>query len=262
MIFRINRPDQSVCGFHVCCPHLVGQIVEFCLQFLDSAPIQLLLIPAFLLFPHTDQIPAVFFGTIQCHIGTLYQLLLRTDFGFIGGDTDTDRDMYRVFIGLKKMTFNDRMKLCGECQGSFFVGVGNHHEFLTAVSTTNVHFTTVRFEEIGDLTKYLVTELMPIRVVDRFEMINIEKHTGKEYVVPTGPFHFKVESLLDESMIVQPGQSVGNRECHQFFIPLIQLIEQDFFGSQREFQITEGSTKVLLGLLAFGNVAQRARKPD
>ena len=91
-----------------------------------------------------------------------------------------------------------------------FIGVGeDHDEFIPAVPRKDVPVPQCVVNSVGDAGQEAVAENMPVRIVDIFEVVEVDDEQGEFFVVPLGPPDFVSEQFPEEPLVVEVGQRVS-----------------------------------------------------
>ena len=114
-------------------------------------------------------------------------------------------------------------------------GVGeNQHEFLAAVSTDDVARADLRLEQTAQLAQHHVADIVPERVVELFEMVEIQHDDTEGPGTTLGASQFALEGFFEIAPIEQSGQRVADRLAAQRLAQLqIRHGEADLIGDGR-----------------------------
>lgn len=96
--------------------------------------------------------------------------------------------------------------------GRVAIGVRQQHdELLPSVATHEVALSNRRMEGRADGSEHLVTEAVAERVVDLFEVIEVDEDRAERPQHARGLGHQPLERVLDRPRVGQARQSVGRR---------------------------------------------------
>ena len=137
----------------------------------------------------------------------------------------------------------------GKQRGPVEVGAGqNHGEFLAAVTHHNVGFPRDGIEQPGDGLQHVVPFEMPMFVVDRLEMIDVEHHQRKAGFIAAHHGELHSQGVVERPAVQHAGERVGSQlgEVHQVRALLADLVVgfRDLGGQ------TQRGLEDRLGLLA------------
>src|SRR5664279_1687412 len=131
-----------------------------------------------------DSVSAGRFGDIERIIGGLHQLLPRMNAGMlVPRDSYADRADERAPMVFELMLLYLLTHPIGESHRC--VGHGareKDHEFLSAVTSNSIDVAREVLQELRELGKHHIARLVPVRIVDALEVIEVE-HRERELLV-------------------------------------------------------------------------------
>src|SRR5512139_1156218 len=130
-----------------------------------------------------DPIASGVLRAIERIVRTTYEPVERHIARIEGRDSEARRDPDQVPEGaLERGGLEGRAAVLGDRSDPFEIGLGREdREFLAPVSTDDVDSSLRRRREhLPDVTERLVADVMPIPIVDRLEVIDVDQHeTGR-----------------------------------------------------------------------------------
>src|SRR3989449_5648483 len=85
----------------------------------------------------------------------------------------------------------------------------NDAELVAAVADHHVGLAAVALDEVGEMSEDAVTDAMAVVVVDHFEVVEVEHDQGKRCFAPGGAAQLALQALLEEPVVVEAGETVG-----------------------------------------------------
>jgi hypothetical protein len=107
----------------------------------------------------------------------------------------------------------------------------DQHEFLAAVASHPVDLPCVVAKDPGELAQHLVACLMPVRVVDTLEHVEIAHHARERLVQAERVLERLFEALFEAAPVVDARQGVGTGDSDELIVDREQLrpLALDFF---------------------------------
>lgn len=152
--------------------------------------------------------------------------------GVVGetGDADTDTDV-------KILVVEGRIKIAvlqvGPDPAHDHPGVAvartghNNGKFLSTVSAHQVLRAQGFFDMLRDRAQNEVARTMAVRVVEFFEMVDVDHDHGQCLTVPSGPVDLDGKTIVEQSAVVHAGQRVHVRELHEIIGNLDRALDPD-----------------------------------
>ena len=127
------------------------------------------------------------------------------------GDADGDRDRDRELRArLEHAALNEEPKLLGHLGGFLRARLRkDDHEFLAAVAAYDVGLAQIRTEQVRHTPEHDVADLMAVRVVDDFEMVEVDEGDRQRTTMSHGAVDFCEEDREDGSPVRYLGQEIG-----------------------------------------------------
>ena len=96
--------------------------------------------------------------------------------------------------------------------GQRFVGVElteHHHKFIAAEARHGVHFAQAFGQARGHLDQQQVAYAMPVRVIERFEVVQVQKHQRCVKPAALAGRHRLAQAVTKHAAVGQPGEGVN-----------------------------------------------------
>src|SRR5882724_4945101 len=94
----------------------------------------------------------------------------------------------------------------------------DHHEFLTAVSPTDIAASCVSFKYFGKCFQDLITGVVSEGIVDLFKAVQIGDNDPERIIMSGGAADFARPPVLDGTPVRQTSQAIGQRELFELLI--------------------------------------------
>src|SRR6266571_1721408 len=172
-------------------------------------------------------VPAILLRPVERLIGALHQ---RASGGAVLWKRDYPQTDGDLSVGLrvptqKGMVLAPPANLLGHDQRSLFGSFGKeHHEFLTAI--TRHHRTTAQAlrEDLAQRMQQAVAGHMAVGVVVLFEEVHVHEDQGAGMVVAVRARNLILNSLLEETMVVEAGEPVTAGLVPEELIDVLQIL--------------------------------------
>ena len=127
--------------------------------------------------------------------------------------------------GERKCTSFDRFAHpLGEGDGCVQSGTGqDQHELLAAVAAHPVDLPRVVAQDLGKLAQHLIAGLMPVRVIDTLEHVEVAHHARERLVETDRMLERLFQPFLEAPAVVDAGEGVGARDAHELVVDGEQL---------------------------------------
>ena len=149
------------------------------------------------------------FCLIQCQVSVLDQLLRAFGIARVEGDADAGAALHFLIV---ENVFALQILLQSPCQntgGNRFRQMSlDYHEFVSTEPRSHIGGTYIRLYPLCHLLEEEVPDVMPQRVVDQFEPVQVQKVNGYQVSIAPGIGERFPQSILEDSPIDQSGQAV------------------------------------------------------
>jgi len=154
-------------------------------------------------------VAAIHLGVIHRDIGAFHHGIHITAIIGINADTNAQGNVKLMVLDLVRQ---------GKCCNQFLGDMGGilrlfnfrqqDHEFVTALPADRVRCADAIHQTISNRAQQLIADLVPQRIVDMFEVIEIQKKQGQLLAVPSSQSDRLGQALREQDTIRQPSQKV------------------------------------------------------
>ncbi len=131
---------------------------------------------------------------------------------------------------------------------SFHIAIREHYdEFLSAITAHEIHPSNILAQTHRKLTKNIITGIVPILVIDLFEVIKVEHDNGQRSLAPHGACQQDRHMRIEIAAVVQPRETVRHRHRDRAVEALPQqiIVALPFdLGSQAREQLSFSSGRI------------------
>ncbi len=147
-------------------------------------------------------------GVVHGHIGVA-QIELAHVVGIEEGDADGRRHRDAVVAHRERFGQGELDALGQPDDGADLVGLlGQHHELVTTVAGHEIGIARGPHDPVGHLAQHVVAHLVPERVVDRLEPVEVDEKQPDAVARPLGPGGGSLELADQDRPIGQPRQVI------------------------------------------------------
>src|SRR5450755_3467575 len=161
-----------------------------------------------------DPVSSGRFGDVERIIGRLHQLLPRVNAGMlVARDSYANRTAERAPMVFELMLLYLLTHPIGESHRR--VGDGaweKDHEFLSAVTPDPIDLAHVMLQELRELGEHHIARLVPVRIVDALEVIDVEHRERELFVEARRVLEHFVENFVEMAPIEDARERIGNRQ--------------------------------------------------
>ncbi len=93
-------------------------------------------------------------------------------------------------------------------------------EFVAAVACQDIHFTQLPGHPTCNMAQHLITGEMSIRIVDEFEMIDIDHNRSKRMLETKASLDLPLANLVEAAPVIKPCQSIRYGRFLRFAVQL------------------------------------------
>ena len=129
-----------------------------------------------------------------------------------------------------------RLQLAAAAVGFLFAAGNQHQELVAAPAEHVVRLADVPQQERGDLAQHAVPGLVPERVVDHLEVIDVDEDDRERRLVAAVPLHLAPDDLVEEAAVARAGQRVGDHRLAQV---ALRRLEPPVRAAQLEGHVLE-----------------------
>jgi len=180
--------------------------------------------------PDADVVAASALGGEECVVGATEEFVFGVDVGGEGGYADADGDVEFFLSGFYLGLFDGFPDISGAFDGAVEVGVGEYDgEFFAAVPGGDIDGACRLDDELAECAEDFVADEVSIGVVDAFEVVHVDHDAAERDAVAVGAHEFVFESVVEESVIEEAGEVVGDGETFEFVeeLPALGHVSQD-----------------------------------
>ncbi len=136
----------------------------------------------------------------------------------------------------------------------------DHAELLTADATDDVGVAHRLSRQARELDQQLIAGSVTVDVVDPLEVVEVEHQDGDRVVRARRPRQFGAEPVMEEAMVVEPGQRVGLREMLEARADLrvVDRKRRSVAEPLRELELVRGETGLLTDAVDVERTFERA----
>ena len=122
-------------------------------------------------------------------------------------------------------------KALGDLLGPFQLGIGHDdHELLAAIATSQINSARVAAKARREFAQHVVAGVVPVCIVDAFEMVDIADEERQRPPVRDSFIHQRLQVAFHVAPVVKSGQRVAQRDLHRL---VACAMRRAFGGLQR-----------------------------
>jgi hypothetical protein len=160
-----------------------------------------------------DAVLALVFGLVERHVGGFDELVSRLGVDRVYRHADADGDPADLGDAELGDAASDPLGCPG---GAFFVGLRKEESELFATDAAgHVDLSDAGLEDVAKGAQYPIADRMAERIVDDLEVVDVDDDDGEGPPVAAGSVEFLAEAIEEETVVLEAGEGIGDREHPQ-----------------------------------------------